>query len=106
MKEAGMILFFLIATASWVAAGERSSLARGEELFKSTKLGANGKSCADCHAGGKMLEKAAGCKEEELAKFINHCIKAALGGKPLAADSPDLASLVMYVKALAIPAKP
>jgi hypothetical protein len=106
MKETGMILCLLIATASWGLAGEPPSIKRGEELFRSTQLGTNGKSCATCHPGGKRLEASAAYNENELAGIINQCITNPLKGKPLAANSIDLKSLVMYIKSLAPPAKP
>jgi len=106
MKDAALILCLLIATASWGAEGEQPSLKRGEELFKSSHLGTNKKSCDSCHPGGKGMEVSAGYKEEELAGIINQCIVTPLKGKPLAADSVDMKSLVLYIKSLAVPARP
>ncbi len=101
MKKAGLILCLMTAAASWALAGEQASVKRGEELFNSQQLGTNGKSCATCHPGGKGMSEAAGYKEDELAGTINQCIKKPLEGKPLAAGSSDLKSLVMYIRSLA-----
>ena len=104
MKKTGMVLCLLLAAASWVVAGEQPSAARGEKLFNSTQLGTNGKSCSGCHAGGKGMEKVAGYEADELAGIINQCISKPLKGKPLADDSADLKSIIMYIKSFA-PAK-
>ena len=101
MKTAGMVLLLVLATAAWGWAAEQPSLKRGEELFNSTGLGTNGKSCASCHAGGKMLGESATYKDDELGGIINQCITKPLRGKPLAAGSTDLTSLIMYLKSLA-----
>ncbi len=106
MKKAGLILCLLGAAASWGAAADEPSVDRGKELFNSTVLGTNGKKCSDCHPGGKGLEEAAGYGVANLRGIINGCITNPLKGKALAADSTDLASLVMYIKSLAPPAKP
>lgn len=102
MRKAVMVLFLVLATVSWgSAAAEQPSLKRGEELFNSTQLGTSGKSCASCHPGGKKLEEAAGYKDDELGGIINQCIMKPLKGKPLAADSTDLTSLIIYLKTFA-----
>jgi len=101
MKNAVMVLFLVLATASWGAAAEQPSLKRGEELFNSTQLGTSGKSCASCHPGGEKLEEVAGYKDDELAAIINQCIMKPLKGKPLAAGSTDLTSLIIYLKSFA-----
>ena len=106
MKKAGMVLFLVVAAASWGWAAEQPSLKRGEELFNSTQLGTSGKSCASCHSGGKKLEEVAGYKDDELAGIVNQCIMKPLKGKPLAADSTDLKSLIMYLKTFAPATKP
>ncbi len=100
MKKSLFLLLTVALPASIVfAAGP--TMERGEELFNSTKLGTNGKSCAICHAGGIKLEKAAVYDEGELADIVNQCIERALAGKPLDPASDDLKSLVMYVRSLA-----
>jgi len=86
---------------SLAMAASQPSLERGKELFNSTALGTNGKSCASCHAGGDKLEEIAGYNQKQLEKIANQCIVMALKGKALAPGSPDLSSLVAYVKTLA-----
>jgi cytochrome c len=82
-------------------AAVQPSTERGKELFNSTTLGTNGKSCASCHAGGKKLEEAAGYDQKQLEQIVNQCIVNALKGNALASGSPDLTSLVSYLKTLA-----
>lgn len=89
---------FLLSLA--LAAGP-PSLERGKELFNSTTLGTNGKSCASCHARGRKLENVAGYDRKRLEEIVNQCIVNSLNGRALAPDSPDLSSLVAYVKTLA-----
>jgi len=57
---------------------------------------ANDKSCNTCHPDGKGLEGAGA----NLESTINACIKRALEGKPLAADSQDMKDLVAYIASL------
>lgn len=79
-------------------AAETGSIARGKELFNSTKLGTNGKSCATCHPEGKRLEEVSSLGEDQLIAIVNRCIKAPLAGTPLPPDSADMKSLVLYLK--------
>lgn len=91
----GFVAMFVLTTVA-IAAGE-PSIERGNELFKSTTLGTNGRSCAGCHTDGKGLEEVSTYDEKALAKITNQCIVKALEGKPLAAGSHDLNSLLMYL---------
>lgn len=94
------ILFAFIASAA-TAAPDAPSVKRGMSLFGSSSLGTNGKSCATCHAEGKGLEESASYDEKDLRKIVNQCIKKALAGKTqLATGSPELASLIMYLRTL------
>jgi cytochrome c len=86
--------------AGVAAAAEHPSVAKGKELFESSKLGSNGKSCATCHSGGAKLELAATYDEERLSEIINSCIRKPLQGKPLAEDSVEMKSMIMYLKTL------
>jgi len=95
-----VVLFFGVVITE---AGAEESVDKGRELFNSTALGKNGKSCAACHPGGKKLEWAATFDDEKLAGVINRCIKQALKGNPLPADSDELKSLVLYLKTFAGP---
>lgn len=96
------IALFVLATVATAAGWP--SVERGNELFNSTLLGANGKSCDSCHPEGKGLEEAAANDEKTLAKIANRCIVKSLNGKALAVGTPELTSLVMYLKTLG-PAK-
>lgn len=97
----------LLAVAAFVASASAAgapSVEQGKTLFSSTSLGTNGKSCSVCHPGGKGLEKSAAANAKALEKIVNQCIEKALKGKPLASGSPELSSLVLYLKTLG-PAK-
>ena len=106
MKTMWMVLVLVFAATSGGLATEQPSLKRGEELFNSTQLGTSGKSCASCHPDGKKLEEAAAYLDDELVVIINQCITKPLKGKPLAADSTDLKSLIMYLKTFASATRP
>jgi cytochrome c len=93
------ITMWAVSLSLAMAAGQ-PTLERGKELFNSTTLGTNGKSCASCHAGGDKLEEIAGYEQKQLEKITNQCIVMALKGRALAPGSPDLLSLVAYVKTL------
>jgi hypothetical protein len=90
------IALFVLATVASADGGP--SIERGKVLFNSTTLGTNGKSCAGCRPDGKGLEEAAVYDEKRLAKISIQCIVKALNGKALADGSPELTSLVMYLK--------
>lgn len=101
-----MKIILIAAAAALLAAGPApkpgsDGAARGKELFESTKLGTNGKSCATCHAGGKRFAEVAETPDGELAEYVNSCIEAMLAGKPLPAGSDDLRALVRHVRAVA-----
>lgn len=101
MKTSMATLTMLAVLVSLAMATSQFSVDRGKEMFNSTALGTNGKSCASCHSEGKGLEEAAAFDRKELEKIVNQCIVRALKGKALAPGSPDLASLVAYLKTLA-----
>src|SRR5512133_285194 len=92
------IAMSLLATVATAADGP--SVNRGKELFTSTQLGTNGKSCAGCHPDGKGLENAAAFDEKKLVKVTNMCIEKALKGTALPDNSSDLSSLIMYQKTI------
>lgn len=104
MKKIGIILLMppLLASLAWAAG---PSMERGKDLFNSTKLGTNGKSCATCHRDGKRIERAATYGDGELGEIINQCIKNPLEGNGLDPGSDDMKSLIMFVKAYAAPGK-
>ncbi len=103
MKTWGMILFTFVILASMTIAAEEPSVGKGQELFNGTKLGTNGKGCASCHRGGSGLRNAADYDEARLAQIVNQCIAKALKGEPLATDSTEMKSLLMYVKTFSRP---
>lgn len=86
-----------------LSAPEGVSMERGKQLFSDIDLGANGKTCAQCHAGGKSFDpdelKAATAKD--LGTLTNHCLTLRMKSAKMAADSTELQSLVMYVKTFA-----
>lgn len=92
-----LIALFVLATATVAAAKDAPSVERGSNLFNSTSLGTNGRSCATCHPGGKGLEDVADYDNNKLKMAVNTCIVKALKGKSIADNSPDLDSLVMYL---------
>jgi hypothetical protein len=97
MKKSGLMLLMplLLSSLAWAAG---PSMERGKELFNSTKLGTNGKSCATCHRDGKKLERAATYADGELGEIINQCIKNPLVGKGLDPSSIDMKSLIMFIR--------
>lgn len=98
-----IIRYTLLATFLMVQASITfgASLERGQELFESTKLGTNGKSCATCHPGGKKLEWAGTYEDGRLASITNACIQKALKGKPLEPGSEDMKSFLLYIRTFA-----
>jgi cytochrome c len=86
------------------AAQHEATADRGKLLFNDTKLGANGKTCNDCHKDGAGLEKA-GIKQD-LVTIVNTCIKKGLNGKALKEKSIEMQSLVLYIKGLGGERKP
>jgi mono/diheme cytochrome c family protein len=101
MKKVVMALAAVALSAVPLLAADAPSVERGRELFESSKLGSSGKSCATCHPGGRKLEWAGTMEEGKLSATINKCIAGPLKGKPLAPDSDDLKSLVLYLRSLA-----
>ncbi|TYO99727.1 di-heme cytochrome c peroxidase [Geothermobacter ehrlichii] len=82
------------------AAIETPNRALGERLFSSTALSTNGRSCAGCHANGKGLQEIAAYDDPMLREMINFCIRDALKGEMLPADSQELESLLLYLRTL------
>ncbi|MBT0653178.1 cytochrome C [Geomobilimonas luticola] len=105
MKKRFWLAVFLMSVAVASQAADGPTQERGRELFESTKLGTNGKSCASCHPGGRKLEWAATFDDGKLAGITNKCIDKALKGKPLDPAGTDMQSLIMYMKTFAGPGK-
>ena len=108
MRTMGMSVVAVFAAwtmASVVFAMQHEVTAdKGKVLFNDTKLGANGKSCNDCHKDGAGLEKAG--EKNDLETTVNTCIKKALNGKALKKKSADMQSMVLYIKGLGSEKKP
>lgn len=98
---AAVIALLVVSTYTAAStAGDTPSVERGKVLFSSTSLGTNGKSCSVCHPEGKGLGESSTFDEKTLEKISNQCIEKALKGKPLAIGSPELSSLVLYLRTL------
>lgn len=94
---AGIVLTVFLGAGITFAVQE-ASVERGKALFNDPKLGTTGKSCNDCHSGGKGIEKA-GAKKE-LVTIVNACVAEALQGKALDVNSPEMQSIILYIKSL------
>lgn len=103
MKIWGIIIFTFALLASMTIAAEEPTVGKGQELFNGTKLGTNGKSCASCHHDGNGLRNAADYDEARLAGIVNQCIAKPLKGEPIATDSTEMKSLLMYIRTFARP---
>jgi cytochrome c peroxidase len=71
---------------------------KGKALFSDPRLGTIGRTCNDCHAAGKGLEKAG--ERQDLEQVVNSCITRALKGKALKPASVEMQSLVLYLKSM------
>jgi len=91
-------LFILVCAQA--PATEKASVQIGEKLLRSTSLGTNGRSCVSCHRNGKGLEETSAYTDSELHGMINFCIRDALEGNMLPADSQELQSLFLYLRTL------
>lgn len=94
-----VFLALLVAPAHPSLAAEASA-AQGKALFNDPALGGstNPSSCNTCHQDGKGLEKAG--TRADLAAMINTCIVQALQGKKLDDHSPEMESLLLYIRSL------
>lgn len=104
LRRTCFALLTVTVFAATAAAEGSSSVEQGKILFNNTALGTNGKNCSACHPDGKGLKNSAAFDEKTLEKIANQCIEKALRGKPFPSGSPELSSLVMYLKTLG-PAK-
>lgn len=92
------VLAVAIGAGLVFAMQHEASVEKGKALFNDPKLGTTGKSCNDCHAGGKGAEKAAAKKD--LENTVNQCITQGLKGKALDVKSVEMQSMVLYIKSL------
>ena len=103
--SAAAVFFAAWTMVSVVFAAQHEATAdKGKLLFNDTKLGANGKTCNDCHRDGAGLEKA-GVKQD-METIVNTCINKALNGRTLRKESVEMQSLVLYIKSLGGEKKP
>ena len=89
----------LLWTTAAAAAGV--SLERGKNIFESSSLGTNGRSCSSCHQHAKGLRSVSNYDDGKLAGIVNTCIKKALEGTPMQTDSDDMKSLLLYLRSIA-----
>ncbi len=109
MKPPKLILMSLmILGLLWSAASGAGDAAKGKALFNDPKAFGGSIACSFCHPDGKGLEDAAEQKDwstpagkaRTLEEAINFCIVNANKGKALDVKSPQMASIVAYIKSL------
>jgi cytochrome c peroxidase len=95
-----LALAALLVTAAQTSLAAEASAIQGKTLFNDPNLGGstNPSSCNTCHQEGKGLEKAGA--RDDLATMINTCIVQALQGKKLDEHSPEMESLLLYIRSL------
>ncbi len=108
MRSIGITLMVAVAlmfAAGQVLAGqEKPSIELGKKLFNEVQPGITGKACVDCHKDGAGLKKAQSI--EHHPAMINQCTTNALKGKPLAPNSVEMQSLILYINSLIAKQKP
>ena len=109
MEDWKKIVYILVAilVVLTVALTEKvpPTAAAGKDLFHSTGLGTNGKSCDSCHPGGRGLEgvsaksswSAGGADFDSMEGAINACVKGALKGPSLSENSYQTKALALYL---------
>lgn len=100
MHRSILVFITLFALTAAAQSADGPTTERGRELFGSTSLGTNGRSCAVCHPDGKDLQDVGENDDKTLASITNKCIVKALKGKALADGSADMSSLIMYMKSV------
>ena len=92
----------LLALALAAPPGE-PTIERGRELFHDPDLGANGKTCVLCHAGGKAFdpEELRAITPKDVGTLSNHCLSLRMKSQKLPPDSVELRSLVLFVRTFA-----
>ena len=98
MKKSLFLLGILFITAFSAQAIEGPSLTLGKTLFESTELGTEGRSCATCHDAGKGLEQVGDFNDMELKDIINACLRDAVRGEMISAESQEMEALLGYVR--------
>lgn len=102
MKKTCLIIGLagFVAVYAGLGIGGEASIEQGKQLFNDPSLGgsANKTSCADCHPDGSKLEQAG--NKSNLTQMINTCIERPLKGQALEVDSPEMDSMIQYIKSL------
>ena len=98
--KASVFIIFSALLGAGIAFGvqQEASVEKGKALFSDPKLGTTGKSCNDCHPGGKGADK--GAAKPDLEDILNGCITQGLKGKALDVKSVEMQSLILYIKSL------
>lgn len=80
-----------------------AAVKRGDNLWHSSKLGANGLACGNCHPDGAASNPHSWPKFQTnlgkvgtLREMINWCIAVPMQGKPLALDSEEMIAMEAY----------
>ena len=95
-----IVAVLVCVTAGLGLAGQQKpSVELGRKLFNEVQPGVTGKTCADCHKDGAGLDKSGTNIADHIA-MINQFTTGALKGKPLAADSVEMQSLLLYINSL------
>ena len=98
-QKAVLMVFTAIFAAGIAFATENgASGEKGKALFNDPELGTSEKTCNTCHENGKGLERSGA--RGDLEETINGCIVNSLKGKALDSKSPEMRSLVLYIKGL------
>jgi len=98
VKIAGLMILAVMISVGIAFAAQEVSAAKGKALFNDPNLGTTGKSCNDCHPGGKGAEKAAA--KNDIERIVNGCITHSIKGKALDVKSVEMQSIVLYIKSL------
>lgn len=93
-----LVIMIVVAVCVGIGFAQGASVDKGKAMFNDPKLGTNGKSCNDCHPNGKGLEKSGTMKN--LEDVVNGCITHSIKGKALNVKSPEMQSMVMYIKSI------
>lgn len=93
-----LVVAIVVAVCAGIGFAQGASVEKGKALFNDPKLGTTGKTCNDCHPNGKGLEKAGMMKD--LESTVNGCITHSIKGKAIDVKSPEMQSMVMYIKSV------
>lgn len=109
MKIAKIVMLSLVVLGLvFTFAFAAGDAAKGKALFNDKKFAGGSKSCNDCHANGKGMEKASdkkdfkimGKTQKNLEEAVNACIEGGNKGKAIDAKSAQMQDMVAYIKSL------